>query len=340
MIEKLLDGLAAMQGRSVLTLSDLSDGEMRDLIDLSIELKRAKRENRGGTRRHLAERTVAMVFEKSSTRTRCATSVAVLDEGGAVEYLGKGDIHLGKKESVKDTARVLGRMFDGIMFRGYKHDTVTQLAQFSGVPVWNGLTESAHPTQALADLMTIREHFGCDASPRVVYVGDGRNNVANSLMLGCAKAGLDFVNCSPKSLWPARELVEVAEKRAAENGSCIELSDDPVSGVAGANVLYTDVWASMGEEAQMAERIALLQPFQVNADMVARTGMADSGQFLFLHCLPAFHNHETEASREVGAMEVTDEVFEAEYSRVFDQAENRMHTIKALIVATAGRRDV
>jgi ornithine carbamoyltransferase len=311
-------------------MADLSDEEMLEIIDLAVALKARRR---AGVRGDLLKRRqVALIFEKSSTRTRNSASVAIRDEGGSAEYLTKGDIHLGAKESVKDTARVLGRIFDGILFRGFHQKTVETLARHSGVPVWNGLTDDFHPTQILADLMTIQENFGRLKGVRLAYVGDGRNNVANSLMLGCAKAGVHYVNCTPPELAPDPALVKEAAGVAGRNGATVEVVHDPVKGVAGANVLYTDVWVSMGEEAQKETRLRLLRPYQVNAGLVEATGNAD-GELIFLHCLPAFHDHETAVTAESGALEVTDEVFEAPFSKVFDEAENRMHTIKALYVS-------
>lgn len=274
-----------------------------------------------------------MLFEKSSTRTRCAVSVAMADEGGHAEYLSAGDIHLGYKESVADTARVLGRMFHGIMYRGFEQAIADELARHAGIPVWNGLTDVCHPTQALADLMTIRQAFDTLAGLRVAYIGDGRNNVANSLMLGCAKAGIHFVNCTPPELTPPPDLVAAAASVAERHGSTVEVVSDPARGVQNANVLYTDVWVSMGEEDKCAERVALLGPYQVTMDLVRATGNLESGQVVFMHCLPAFHDTNTKATAQSGPLEVTDEVFEAPFSRVFDEAENRMHTTKALFVA-------
>jgi len=320
-----------LYGRSLLRLADLTDEEMLNLIELAVALK--ARRCAGVRGDLLKRRQVALIFEKSSTRTRNAASVAIRDEGGSAEYLTKNDIHLGAKESVKDTARVLGRMFDGILFRGFAQKTVETLAKYSGVPVWNGLTDDYHPTQILADLMTIQENFGRLKGLRVAYVGDGRNNVANSLMLGCAKAGVHYVNCTPSELMPDPLLVNEACASAARNGATVTICNDPTKGVAGANVLYTDVWVSMGEESQKETRMRLLQPYQVNANLVKATGNAESG-LIFLHCLPAFHDHETVVTAECGALEVTDEVFEAPFSKVFEEAENRMHTIKALYVST------
>lgn len=319
-----------LYGRSLLRLADLTDEEMLNVIELSVALKARRR---AGIRGNLLERRqVALIFEKSSTRTRNAASVAIRDEGGAAEYLTKNDIHLGAKESVKDTARVLGRMFDGILFRGFAQKTVAILAKYAGVPVWNGLTDDYHPTQILADLMTIQENFGRLKGLKVAYVGDGRNNVANSLMMGCAKAGVNFVNCTPVELTPDPVLVKEARGIAKSNGVTVKVCADPKKGVAGANVLYTDVWVSMGEEAQKETRLRLLRPYQVNMELVKATGNA-GGELIFLHCLPAFHDCETVMTAESGALEVTDEVFEAPFSKVFDEAENRMHTIKALYVS-------
>jgi len=326
----------SLRKRSLLTLLDVSDTEMLDLIGLAMALKARRRAGVRGDLLH--RRQIALIFEKSSTRTRCASSVAVREEGGSAEYLARNDIHLGSKESVADTARVLGRMFDGILFRGFSQRVVEDLARYSGVPVWNGLTDDFHPTQVLADLMTIQENFGRLRGLTLAYVGDGRNNVANSLMIGCAKAGVNFVNCTPPELMPAAELVEQTRAIAARNGATITIGHDPLASVRGANVLYTDVWVSMGEEDQKASRLSLLAPYQVNARLVAATGNRGDG-LIFLHCLPAFHDDQTAVTRESGALEVSDEVFEAPYSKVFDQAENRMHTIKALMVSALADPD-
>ena len=326
----MLTWMPELYGRSMLRLADVSDEEMMCLIQLASELKARRRAGIRGDLLH--RRHIALIFEKSSTRTRNSAIIAVRDEGGSAEYLTKNDIHLGAKESVKDTARVLGRLFDGILFRGFEQKTVATLAKYSGVPVWNGLTDLFHPTQILADLMTIQESFGRLKGLKVAYVGDGRNNVSNSLMLGCVKAGVHFVNCTPKELSPDPALVKEAREVGARNGATIEIVHDPKKGVAGANVLYTDVWVSMGEEAQKEERMKLLRPYQVNSELVKATGNA-GGELIFLHCLPAFHDHETAMTAKSGALEVTDEVFEAPFSKVFDEAENRMHTIKALYVS-------
>ncbi len=322
-----------LQGRSLLTLNDLSDAELLELLAFSAQLKARKRLHRATAEPLLRGCNVAMIFEKASTRTRCATAVACADEGAHVEYLGKNDIHFGKKESVPDSARVLGRMFDGILFRGFSHQHVELLAGHAGVPVWNGLTDDAHPTQILADLLTVQESFGRLAGLRLTYLGDGRNNVANSLMLGCAKVGLHYVNCCPPELSPAPAMVEHASRIAAARGAEVRVDHDPRSAVVGANVLYTDVWTSMGEESVFQQRVALLRPYQVNLELMRLTGNLESGKAIFLHCLPAFHNHDTELTSEIGALEVTEEVFEAPYSKVFDEAENRLHTIKAMIVS-------
>ena len=320
----------ALRGRSLLTLMDFTDAEMLEIVELAVALKGRRRAGVRGDLLH--RRNIALIFEKSSTRTRNAASVAAKEEGGNTEYLSGNDIHLGSKESVEDTAKVLGRMFDGILFRGFAQRTVDLLAQHSGVPVWNGLTDDFHPTQILADLMTMREKFGRLKGLKLAYVGDGRNNVANSLMIGCAKAGVDFVNCTPRALMPDAGLLEKARAMAAANGAKVEVAENPREGVKGANVIYTDVWISMGEEAQREERLKLLAPYQVNEALVAATGTREA-DFMFLHCLPAFHDHETTVSRESGALEVTDAVFRAPYSKVFGEAENRMHTIKALYVS-------
>ena len=326
-----------LKGRNFLTLKDFTPKEIQYLLDLADELKRQKYAGIRG--RNLEGKNIALIFEKPSTRTRCAFTVAAIDEGAHPEYLGKGDIQLGKKESVADTAQVLGRMFDGIEFRGFKHETVEGLAKYSGVPVWNGLTDEYHPTQILADFLTIREHKGYLKGIKFAYVGDGRNNMANSLMIGGAKMGLDMRIVSPKELFPESGLVEEAKKIAAENNGKITITDSVEDGVKGVDVIYTDVWVSMGEEEHFEERIKLLTPYQVNMDMLK---MAD-GEVLFLHCLPAFHDLETIVGKEIHEkyglkdMEVTDEVFKSKHSVVFDEAENRMHTIKAIMVATLGK---
>ena len=326
----MLTWMDSLYGRSLMRLASFTDEEMLDLVDLAAQLKARRK---AGVRGDLLHRkNIALIFEKSSTRTRNSSVIAARDEGGGAEYLTRPDIHFGKKESVRDTARVLGRIYDGILFRGFSQKACEELREFSGVPVWNGLTDDYHPTQILADLLTIKENFGTFRDCTVAYVGDGRNNVANSLMMGCAKAGIRYVCCTPKALWPDEAVLAEAGEVAAANGVDIRVFDDPVKGVKGANVLYTDVWVSMGEEAKTAERIAMLRPYQVNMDLMRATGNLD-GKLLFLHCLPAFHDCNTEVTRESGALEVTDEVFESKYSKVFDEAENRMHTIKALFVS-------
>lgn len=319
-----------MKGKSLLTIEQLTEQEFEYLLDLSADLKAKKR---AGIKGNLLEgKNIALIFEKPSTRTRCAFVVACNDEGAYPEYLGKDDIQLGKKESVKDTARVLGRFFDGIQFRGFKQKTVEELAMYAGVPVWNGLTDYAHPTQILADFLTIREKIGCLKGKKFVFVGDGRNNMANSLMMGCAKMGMHFVNCAPAELLPEGDLVDRAKKIAAKNGGKIEFNSDPKGAVNGADVIYTDVWASMGEEDLIPERIKQLKAYQVNMEMIKNTG---NPEVLFLHCLPAFHDFETVMAQKFPEIkEVSDEVFESKHSVVFDEAENRMHTIKAIMVAT------
>jgi len=324
--------LVNMRGRSLLDLRDMSEAEIRFLLELTAALKRRKKAGVKGCL--LERRAIALVFEKLSTRTRCAAAVAVADEGGWTEYLSSHDIHLGKKESPADTARVLGRMFDGILFRGYEQRTVELLARYSGIPVWNGLTDQTHPTQALADLFTIQETYGRLAGLKVVYVGDGRNNVAHALMFGCAKVGIHFVNCTPPELAPAPAVVAEAEALARRNGGSLSIAADPERAVEGANVIYTDVWVSMGEEAQQVERLRLLRPYQVNMNLMRRTGNLERQEVIFLHCLPAFHDHNTALTKDLGALEVTNDVFEAPFSRVFDEAENRLHTLKAIFVAS------
>lgn len=320
-----------LRGRHFLKLLDCTPGEIAYLLDLARKLKDDKKV---GIRHRLLEgKNIALIFEKPSTRTRCAFVVACIDEGAHPEYLGKSDLQFGKKESVKDTARVLGRMFDGIEFRGFSHKTVEELAQWAGVPVWNGLTDLWHPTQVLADFQTIIEEFGKLQGIGLAYVGDGRNNVARSLLVGGAKMGMDVRIVSPKDLFPDKALVDTVKKIASETGAKITLTDKIATGVKHAKVLYTDVWVSMGEEAVWHERLAKLRPYQVNTQML---DMTDENDVIFLHCLPAFHNNETEMTKEEGALEVTEEVFEGAHSRVFDEAENRVHTIKAVMVATLG----
>lgn len=326
----MLNWMDSLYGRSLMRLTSFSDEEMLDLVNLAEQLKARRK---AGVRGELLRRkNIALIFEKSSTRTRNSSIIAARDEGGGAEYLTRPDIHFGKKESVKDTARVLGRIYDGILFRGFAQRTCEELAEYSGVPVWNGLTDDYHPTQILADLLTIKETFGSLDDCTVAYVGDGRNNVANSLMMGCAKAGIRYICCTPRELWPDEAILAESEEVAKRNGVDIRVFDDPTKGVKGANVLYTDVWVSMGEEAKTAERIKLLRPYQINMDLMRATGNID-GKLMFLHCLPAFHDFNTEATKDTGALEVTDEVFESKYSKVFDESENRMHTIKALFVS-------
>ncbi|MBO7721942.1 MAG: ornithine carbamoyltransferase [Kiritimatiellae bacterium] len=320
----------SLRGRSMLRLKSFTDGEMMNLIDLAAQLKARRASGVRGDL--LRRRNIALIFEKSSTRTRNSCVVAARDEGGGVEYLTRPDIHFGKKESVKDTARVLGRIYDGILFRGFSQKVCEELAEYSGVPVWNGLTDDYHPTQIFADLLTVKETFGSLEDCTVAYVGDGRNNVANSLMMGCAKCGVRYVCCCPAELSPDAAVLAEASEVAARNGVDIRVFNDPAEGVRGANVLYTDVWVSMGEESKTAERIKLLRPYQINMALMEATGNL-GGRLMFLHCLPAFHDANTEVTKECGALEVTDEVFESKYSKVFDEAENRMHTIKALFVS-------
>lgn len=321
-----------LKGRHFLSLKDFTPQEIHFLLQLSQKLKQDK--YAGIRSRNLEGKNIALIFEKPSTRTRCAFVVACVDEGAHPEYLGINDIQLGKKESVKDTARVLGRMFDGIQFRGFKHKTVEDLAKYAGVPVWNGLTDLYHPTQILADFLTIQENHGDLKGAHLVFAGDGRNNMANSLMIGSAKLGLKFSIVAPKSLFPDQKLVKMAKEFADESGSQIIITDDVATGVKGADVIYADVWASMGEEDKIQERIKLLTPYQVNEDMMGKT---KNPQTMFLHCLPSFHNQETDLSRKYPEIcDTSDEVFESKRSFVFDQAENRLHTIKAVMVATLG----
>lgn len=325
----------SLVGKNLLTLKHHSEEEINYLIDLAAELKEMKK-NRI-PHRYLEGQNIALLFEKPSTRTRCAFTVACVDLGAHPEYLGKHDVQFGKKESTRDTAIVLGRMFDGIEFRGFDHTVAEGLAKYAGIPVWNGLTDEFHPTQVLADFLTIKEQKGYLKGVNLVYVGDGRNNVANSLLVGAVKVGMNIHICSPKELYPTEDIVSYAKKVAEESGSKILITDNIDEAVKGADVIYTDVWVSMGEEDQYKERIELLLPYQVNREMLQKTG---NDKVIFLHCLPSFHDLETEVGKEVyekfgiKEMEVTDEVFQSKHSFVFDQAENRLHTIKAVMAAT------
>ncbi|MCK9332585.1 MAG: ornithine carbamoyltransferase [Candidatus Cloacimonetes bacterium] len=329
-----------LRNRHFLTLMDFSPKEVQFLLDLSLELKRAK--YAGTEQQKLKGKNIALIFEKDSTRTRCAFEVAALDQGAHVTYLGPTGSQMGKKESIADTARVLGRMYDGIEYRGFGQEIVEELAKYSGVPVWNGLTDQDHPTQVLADFLTAMEHLNKPLNEMVfVYAGDGRNNVANALMIGASKTGMDFRIVSPKSLFPEKTLLKKCKDAALESGAKISITEDIAKGVKGADVIYTDVWVSMGEPDSVWEkRIKLLKPYQVNVSMMNKTGNPHT---LFMHCLPAFHDLNTKVGKEINAkfgltaMEVTDEVFEGPNSVVFDEAENRMHTIKAIMVATLGQ---
>ena len=324
-----------IRGRSFLTLLDFTPEEINYLIDLAVEFKRLK--NNGVEHKWLSDKQIVLLFEKTSTRTRCAFEVGARDLGMGVTFLDSGSSQMGKKESLADTAKVLGRMFDGIEYRGYGQEIVEQLAQYSGVRVWNGLTNEFHPTQILADFLTIREHFGKLKGINFTYMGDARYNMGNSLMVGCAKMGLHFTACAPKKYWPDEQLVAQCRAIAAETGATIRLTEDPMQGSRGADVIYTDVWVSMGEPVEVwEERIADLAPYQVNKALMDNA----VPQARFMHCLPAFHDHKTAVGKQMGerfgrdAMEVTDEVFEGSQSIVFDEAENRMHTIKAVMAAT------
>lgn len=307
-----------LKGRSLLTLKDFTSEEIRFLLDISHQVKSERKS--GNFQQRFLGKTLALLFEKRSTRTRCAFETAFGEEGGYPVFLSSDDIQLGAKESIEDTARVLGRMFDCIQFRGYKHETVEKLAEFSGVPVYNGLTDMYHPTQILADLMTVEEEFGSLKGVNIVFVGDGRNNVANSLLIGCSKTGANFTIVAPGKLFPSEELVNLCEGYASESGSKIEITDSIESGVKNAQVIYTDVWVSMGEEEKQKERYELLKPYQVNKALMDKTGNKDT---IFMHCLPA-----------VKGNEVSFDVIEGKASRVWDEAENRKHTIKAIILAT------
>ena len=325
-----------LKGRDFLTLLDYTPEEIAYLVDLAAELKAKKKA--GVLHDVLRGKNVALIFEKTSTRTRCSFEVAAHDLGMGSTYLDPTGSQIGKKESIADTAQVLCGMFDGIEYRGYGQEIVNELAKYSTVPVWNGLTNEFHPTQILADFLTIKEHFGKLAGLKFAYMGDARYNMGNSLMIGCAKMGLHFVACAPKAYWPAPELVEKCKAIAAETGATITLSDD-TDAVKDADVVYTDVWVSMGEPVEVwAERIEALAPYQVNAELMAKA----KPTAVFMHCLPAYHDHKIAVGKEMGekfgrdAMEVTDEVFTGPQSIVFQEAENRMHTIKAVMAATLG----
>ncbi len=326
-----------LKGRNFLTLKDYSPEEIEYLLDLAAEFKEKKRKgipvdmHRG--------KNVALIFEKTSTRTRCAFEVAAHDLGMGTTYLDPSGSQIEKKESIADTARVLGRMYDGIEYRGYGQAIVEELAEYAGVPVWNGLTNEYHPTQMLADLLTVREHLGRLKGVKFVYMGDARYNMGNSLMVACAKMGLDFVACAPKKYFPDQALVDQCREYAARSGASVTLTEDVVEGTRGADVIYTDVWVSMGEPDEVwEERIRELTPYKVTKAVMDHAGE----NAIFLHCLPAFHDLKTKIGREMGErfhiedMEVTDEVFESAASKVFDEAENRMHTIKAVMAATLG----
>jgi ornithine carbamoyltransferase len=324
-----------IRGRSFLTLLDYTPQEIRYLLDLAKQFKAMKRS--GVPHRWLQGKNIVLLFEKTSTRTRCSFEVAGMDLGMGVTYLDPGSSQMGKKESIPDTARVLGRMYDGIEYRGYSQQLVEELAKYSGVPVWNGLTDQFHPTQMLADLLTLEEKFGRLKGLNFTYMGDARNNMGNSLMIACAKMGLHFTACAPKELFPAAELVEKARAIAAETGAEIELTTDIKQGAKDCDVLYTDIWLSMGEPAELwAKRIKLLLPYQVNKELMAMA----KPTAIFLHCLPSFHDRETTVGEEIyqkfglEAMEVTDDVFLGKQARQFQEAENRMHTIKAVMYAT------
>lgn len=324
-----------LTGKSFLTLLDFTPQEITQLLTLAAELKAKKK---AGIPHRLCEgKNIALVFEKTSTRTRCAFEVAGADLGMHPVYLDPKSSQMGKKESIADTARVLGRMFDGIEYRGFGQEIVEDLAKYAGVPVWNGLTNEFHPTQILADFLTIQEHFGSLAGKKLVYLGDARYNMGNSLMVGCAKMGMHFVACAPEAYFPNAELIAKCQVIAQETGAVLEFNTDPADAVKGAHVLYTDVWVSMGEPAEVwAERIAALTPYRITKELMEIAG----SQCRFMHCLPAFHDLNTTTGREIfekfgiDCMEVTDEVFEGAQSIVFDEAENRLHTIKAVMAAT------
>ena len=324
-----------LRGRHFLKLLDYTPAEIRYLLDLAAEFKRMKRN--GVPHRYLEGKNIVLLFEKTSTRTRCSFEVAGMDLGCGVTYLDPGSSQMGKKESIADTARVLGRMYDGIEYRGFDQTIVDELARYAGVPVWNGLTNQFHPTQMLADVMTIEENLGTVKGKNFTFMGDARNNVANSLMVVSAKLGMNFTACGPKELWPEESLVAECKKIAAENGCTIRMTDDVKEGTANADVIYTDIWVSMGEPDEIwTKRIALLKDYQVNKELMANA----KPTAIFMHCLPSFHDTKTTIGADiakkfgVNEMEVSDEVFESKQSKVFDEAENRMHTIKAVIYAT------
>lgn len=326
-----------LKGRDFLTLKDYSPEEITHLLDLAAKLKEKKKA--GELHDYFRGKNIALIFEKTSTRTRCSFEVAAHDLGMGTTYLDPKASQIGKKESIADTARVLGRMFDGIEYRGFGQEIVEELARYADIPVWNGLTNEYHPTQMLADLLTIREHFGYLRGIRLVYMGDARYNMGNSLMIACSKMGMHFTACTTKEYFPAEELVEECREFAKESGGTITLTEDALEGTKGADVIYTDVWVSMGEPDEAWEkRIRDLTPYKVTSAIMKNAGE----QAIFLHCLPAFHDWKTEIGREMGQrfhfddLEVTDEVFESSQSKVFDEAENRMHTIKAVMAATLG----
>lgn len=329
-----------LRNRHFLKLLDFTPKEIKHLLDLSMDLKKAK--YAGTEQPRLTGKNIALIFEKSSTRTRCAFEVAAYDQGAHVTYLGPSGSQIGGKESMADTARVLGRMYDGIEYRGFGQEVVEELAKYAGVPVWNGLTNEYHPTQILADFLTMMEHSDKPLHQmKFAYLGDARNNMGNSLLIGAAKMGMDFRSVAPKSVQPSDELVAQAREIAKETGASITVTDNVAEGVKDCDFLYTDVWVSMGEPDEVwKERIELLKPFQINMDVIKATG---NPKVKFMHCLPAFHNRETKVGEEIfqkfglDGMEVTEDVFESEHSIVFDEAENRMHTIKAVMVATLGQ---
>ncbi len=331
-----------LKGRSFNTLLDFTKQEIEYLLDLSEQLKKEKRENKA--HKHLEGKNVVLLFQKDSTRTRCAFEAGAYDLGMGVTYLGPSGSQMGKKESIKDTARVLGRMYDGIQFRGYLHSDVEQLAAHSGVPVWNGLTDMYHPTQVLADFLTMKENFGSLKNLNFTYIGDARNNMGNSLMIGCAKLGINFTGVAPKALWPESSLIDHCKNLAKDSGSQIKFTEDKWQGTKNTDVIYTDVWVSMGEAKEVWEkRLEELHEYQVDKALMENA----SKKAIFMHCLPAFHGNDTEIGAQIasafgklyprvknGEMEVTDEVIESQQSKVFDEAENRMHTIKAVMLAT------
>ncbi|KRM93308.1 ornithine carbamoyltransferase [Lentilactobacillus senioris] len=338
MIDSQKFNVSELQGRSFLACKDFTPAQINYLVDFALHLKSMKK--LGIPHHYLEGKNIALLFAKTSTRTRSAFTVASVDLGAQPEFMGANDIQLGKKESIEDTAKVLGSMFDGIEYRGFAHEDVEELAKYAGVPVWNGLTTEWHPTQMIADFMTVKENFGHLKGINLTYVGDGHNNMANSLLVAGSMLGVNVTILAPDSLQPAQEVVDIAQGFADQTGAHFNITSDIDEGVKGANVIYTDVWVSMGES-NWEERVKLLTPYQVNMDMIKKTGTPED-EFIFMHCLPAFHDTKTEYGKEIAEkygiteMEVTDEVFNSKFARQFEEAENRMHSIKSIMATTLG----